>query len=171
MVRAAAAAPDGAPPQLARAALLVWVQAALVLLLGLVGALTDGVMSTALTSTNALGDRVVPSAGLLAVTITLHLLGALLVIAGAAVLTAFLRRGHRWTRVVVLVLAVARGVGLVTALLATAIVVVNGPTLLVPVAPPWWSTLGAALSAALFARMLADLYGPAATAWFASRHA
>ncbi len=150
---------------------LVRVQAALVLLVGLVDALTDGVMNTALTSTNALGERVVPSAGLVVVTLTVQLLGAAVVVAAAAVLVRYLRRGRRWARVAVLVLAVARGIGLVAALLATAVYLVSGPSLLVPAPPAWWSTLGAAVSAGLFARMLVDLYGPELSAWFAERRA
>lgn len=159
----------GAPALVDRVVRLVWVQAGLVVLVGLLDALLDGVMNTALTSTNALGDRVVPSTGLVAVTLTLHLLGAAVVLVAAWVLVRFLRRGHRWTRVAVLVLAAARGIGLITGVTASAVYLVSGPSLLVPVVPHWWGVLGAAVSAALFARMLVDLYGPELSVWFAER--
>ncbi len=159
----------GAPALIGRVVRLVRVQAGVVVMVGLLDALLDGVMNTALTSTNALGDRVVPSTGLVAVTLTLHLLGAAVVLVAAWVLARFLRRAHRWARATVLVLAAARGIGLVTGVTASAVYLVSGPSLLVPVAPHWWGVLGSAVSAALFVRMLVDLYGPELSVRFAGR--
>lgn len=161
------------PPREVRTAItLVWVQLAVSVIGSLVLLLVPGLRDQLLAP--AQDTPGVPpgfAAVLLTIIVVSALVGLLFSVAYSVVMAVFLRRGHRWVRVVLLVFASLAVFGMVTIVLQAVVYAVSGPSLLAPTPPNPVSLVAGVVGAVLYAAIVVLLFRPASRRWLDERTA
>ncbi len=158
------------PRTVSTAITLVWVAIGLYLV-GVVVLVASGYLTDTLAATETAGEPVPPAVQGFALVVAVVVGGFfLLLYVGFGVLLALmLRAGRSWPRIVLAVVAGLFALGLVLNVVLAIAFAVNGPSFLIPVAPPVLQLVISGLEVAALAAAVVLLFQRPSSAWFAER--